>query len=235
MGDSRARNLFMAARILFGVSNRTEYGLKFNSEEYDVRNVSGIPNILFRFDPYLNATFSPDQNSRVIISSGLWYLKNMPFNLAYNQFAKDIDKVLLMFSNVKSLTIKLISPLIEEDLSPARRDKLKNSDVSQFNRYLRDISPGSARFPLVPESMNAMYELVEKASPDGLHYPYSVVSEELNIYLNGICNEIIYSGNKGKTTCCTDASVSNFSSLAFVWGMIFVGGSFSFYSVRNGE
>ena len=37
---------------------------------------------------------------------------------------------------------------------------------------------------LVPESMNAMYELLDKAGSDGVHYPYSLVSKELNVYLN---------------------------------------------------
>lgn len=236
MGDSRARNLFLAARILFGLSNLTDYSLKFHNSEYDVFNMSGIPDMTYIFDPYINSSAPVNQSSRIIVSSGLWYLKNIdPFELAYNQFVGNIDNAISTYKNATSLTIKLIAPVIEEDLDASRRDKLKNSEIMQLNRYLRDISPITSKFPLVPESMNAMYELTQKASSDGVHYPYSLVSEELNVYLNAICNRIIYTGNKVATTCCTEAYTAKFTSLALPWCMILAGCFLFFYSRRCGK
>jgi hypothetical protein len=225
IGDSRVRRLFFAARILFGLSNFTDFSLKLKeNHDYDVLNISGVPDMIYIYDPYLNYSTPVKQNSRIILSSGLWHLKNInPFALAYNQFVQNIDNAISTYKNATSLTIKLISPVIEEDLDETRKGKLQNLEIKQFNRYLRDVSPISAKFPLVPESMNAMYELDKKADPDGVHYPYSLVSKELNIYLNAICNEIIFVGNKGETTCCTQASRAKFSSWAIVCSMVLIG------------
>lgn len=234
IGDSRARNLFMAARIFFGLSNLTDYSVK-NDKSFMV-NVSGIPLMTYISDPYLNSSIPVDPNARIIISSGLWHLKNIvPFELAYNQFAQNIDKAISMYKNATSLMIKLIAPVIEEDLDVNRKDKLKNSDIKRLNRYLRDVSVVKSKFPLVPESLNAMYELTQKASSDGLHYPYSLVSKELNIYLNAICNEIIYLDNKGETTCCTKAANPKFSSLALICCMILTGCFLLVYYRRSGK
>ena len=234
MGDSRARNLFMAARILFKLSTDNDYQLKFQDDKYDVINKSDLPNIVFKWDPYLNSSIPVNGNSRLIISSGLWHLRNLPGDLAYNQFTMDIDNILSFYNNtnVTSLTIKLISPVTEEDLSPERQKTLKNSEFSLFNRYLRDVSPVKLQFPIVPESMNAVYEIADNTGPDGLHYPYSIVSQELNIYLNGICNAEIYSGNKGETTCCVEAAAVRWTGLFVTWGMVLSGAGL--YFMRTG-
>jgi hypothetical protein len=87
----------------------------------------------------------------------------------------------------------------------------------------------------VPESMNAMYELDKKADSDGVHYPYSFVSKELNVYLNAICNEVIFVDNKGATTCCTQAYTAKFTSWAIGCFMILIGCTLRIYCRSFGK
>jgi hypothetical protein len=105
----------------------------------------------------------------------------------------------------------------------------------RFNRYLRDL-PFKGDFPLVPESMNAVYEeLVHESTIDGLHYMESMVSKELNIYLNGVCNKIIHSGSYGKTTCCTREIGPKYTSLFLLWGLLTFGVILLFYTRKQGR
>jgi hypothetical protein len=122
MGDSRARNMFMATRILMKLSPVKDYNLKFQDGRLNVRNVSGFPNILFIWDPFLNSSIRVEDNSRLIISTGLWHLRHLPFNVAYNQFTQNVDGIIQDYGNkTRSLTIKLISPVIEGELESERQ------------------------------------------------------------------------------------------------------------------
>ena len=237
-GDSMARNLFFAARILLGYSSPKEYALeKFRDSQFDLVTPNGLA-LQFAWDPFLNQSnisynFMTKKN-HVIISSGLWQIRHLG-SFGYSNFTSAVETLKARFEKLDPKTrpyFRIISPVEESLLDQDRRRTLNNSIINRYNRHLRDVSilAPLAQIPFAPESLNAVYEEATQETLDGLHYKYDIVKKELDVFLNAICNPILFNHSKGKTSCCTTGPRPTLRNIVFI--AVWLSLSFTVYILR---
>lgn len=231
VGDSIARRLFLATKVALGDAQEADFekmdGVLRDSQDEDISHTTldGVT-IAFRWDPFLNTTSYRDRRVFPVVSAGFWHSQHFGEDpaTAFGHFQQSVHALLnhwdRSFSDsdaTNPFLLRLVSPVVHAKLSPNRQETFREKNLEEYNRFIRDFSAlhsleshssSSTSLPLASEALHAVFMNHPDLAPrteDGFQYDYSVTSTELNVLLNGICNEKLFNGLNSKrkvTACC---------------------------------
>ncbi|TPX59692.1 hypothetical protein PhCBS80983_g02268 [Powellomyces hirtus] len=233
VGDSTARAAYLALRNKL-IPDAVNTGGKHEDQHIDGPN--GI-SLSFYWDPFWNVTNQenppwleaegPTAKKPILLtfSAGHWFMKYGGAD-GFKSFQNALDHVLegvtLRHSSgvawstfnadgaVERVFVRPVNPVVESKLDASRKGLMTPEKVDQFNTHIFSVIGAEGRTLHdvgAPLYSAALYSVSADHTADGFHYDDSVLSHELNLQLNEICNSRLFGKNPaGKATCCVKYS-----------------------------
>ncbi|KAI9208682.1 GDSL/SGNH-like acyl-esterase family found in Pmr5 and Cas1p-domain-containing protein [Polychytrium aggregatum] len=215
-GDSTMRLFYYALRYRL-TGNATRGADRHASQRF---SVDANTSVEFFWDPFLNSSdiVSELSGSRVrahrrtsalVFSAGMWFMKNA--NDTENGKTRFRTQLRAIQNGVEYSPVPLadkaifryLTPLVNHKLSEHRRRKMRSGFVDEYNQIIDDMlasrSPQRSRLA-TSRSMHNLYESALEYAYDGLHFSAEIVDNEVDMFLNWLCNPTMPNLT---ATCCT--------------------------------
>ncbi|KAI8819015.1 10 TM acyl transferase domain found in Cas1p-domain-containing protein [Fimicolochytrium jonesii] len=227
IGDSTARQIYHSLSALLKSRSPLEIAQKGDRHSDLTEAAPGSIDLAFHWDPFLNVTDwrvpgldarvgkierggKDSRNSLMLVSAGPWFMK-YGGTTGFQDFSRAVETMLAGVGGwvegiPDTMVVRPVNPVHPDKLDDARRSTMTPAKVHQYNKYLMTkLGDPATRHELhVPTYVEALYASVpEDHTADGFHYDWPTVANEVQLYLNRMCNARLYAANPaGKTTCC---------------------------------
>lgn len=220
IGDSIARQLYysMVKKLLPDANTQGD-------KHSDIHLQDPVSSTTFEFywDPVLNTTKTmallSGTNDRVLgnevqtpsvflLGAGVWFLRHSEWTGGLEQWKVVMENLIRRIDNprleplAQHLFISPISAVNPEKLSEDRLRTVLPKDIKMMNKFLKEATKDSSIS--VPFVWNKMTRTATEETRDGLHYAEAVMTEEVDVLLNSICNNKLPKVAPMGTTCCYD-------------------------------
>ncbi|KAG0206900.1 hypothetical protein BGX28_001769 [Mortierella sp. GBA30] len=191
----------------------------------------------FYWDPFLTITGSLSASgmkktptrkpSVLLVGSGLWYLRHADTSGGITKWREMMQNRIDQMKEpspsdvvADHIFITPISAVNTDKLSNERLKTLLPSDIRVMNSFLKEATSNTSIS--IPFSWTFMTETSTDATVDGLHYEEKIVTAEVDVMLNYLCNNKLPKEAPMAATCCYEYPSNKWSqtlmlTVFFLW------------------